>query len=53
MNKKLQDYVWSILPKEFREEVKETYEACIKMMDIRPSHFMNIPSLPDTNTEKK
>ena len=25
MNKKLQDYVWSILPKEFKEEVKKEY----------------------------
>ena len=25
MNKKLQDYVWSILPKEFKEEVNEIY----------------------------
>ena len=25
MNKKLQDYVWSILPKEFKEEMKKEY----------------------------
>ena len=37
MNKELQDLVWSILPKEFREEVRELYDGCIKMMDIRPS----------------
>ena len=29
MNKKLQDYVWSILPKEFKEEVKEIYSNAI------------------------
>ena len=28
MNKKLQDYVWSILPKEFKEEVKKEYKVC-------------------------
>lgn len=37
MNKKLQDLVWSVLPKAFKEEVKELYDGCIKMMDIRPS----------------
>lgn len=38
MDKTLQTTAWQCLPREFREEVKETYEACIKMMDIRPSH---------------
>lgn len=37
MTKALQDSVWSILPKEFQEEVKELYDSCIKMMDICPS----------------
>ena len=37
MDKKLQDLAWSILPKEFKEEVRELYDGCIKMMDIRPS----------------
>lgn len=37
MDKKLQDLAWSILPKEFKEEVKEIYDSGIKMMDIRPS----------------
>ena len=29
MNKKLQDYVWSILPKEFKEEVNGIYSNAI------------------------
>lgn len=37
MTKELQNYVWPILPKEFKEEVKEIYDSGIKMMDIRPS----------------
>lgn len=37
MTKELQDLTWSCLPKEFKEEVKELYDGCIKMMDIRPS----------------
>lgn len=37
MNTELQNKVWSVLPKEFKEEVKELYDGCIKMMDIRPS----------------
>ena len=26
MTKELQDYVWSLLPKEFKEEVKKIYQ---------------------------
>ncbi len=37
MNKEIQDLAWAILPKEFKEEVKEIYDSGIKMMDIRPS----------------
>lgn len=37
MTKELQDLAWSVLPKEFKEEVKEIYDSGIKMMDIRPS----------------
>ena len=37
MTKELQDLAWSVLPKEFKEEVKELYDSGIKMMDIRPS----------------
>ena len=29
MTKELQDHVWSILPKEFKEEVKEIYSNAI------------------------
>lgn len=37
MDKETQRIAWSCLPKEFKEEVKELYDGCIKMMDIRPS----------------
>lgn len=37
MDKTTQDLAWSVLPKEFKKEVKEIYDSGIKMMDIRPS----------------
>ena len=37
MDKTTQDLAWSVLPKGFKEEVKELYDSIIKMMDIRPS----------------
>ena len=34
MDKTLQDLVWSILPKEFKEEVKKIYETAVAKADI-------------------
>lgn len=42
MNKKLQDLVWSVLPKEFKEEVKNSYEhtdSCSREEDVLESIF--------------
>lgn len=42
MNKKLQDLAWSILPKEFKEEVKNYYEhtdSCSREEDVLESIF--------------
>lgn len=37
MTKELQDIAWSVLPKEFKDEVKVIYASIIKMMDMKPS----------------
>lgn len=38
MNKKLQDLAWSVLPKEFKEEVKKEYAKCVAIdMDDNPN----------------
>lgn len=38
MNKELQDLVWSILPKEFKEEVKKEYAKCVAIdIDDNPN----------------
>lgn len=35
MNKELQDLVWAVLPKEFKEEVRTIYAATMRMVDKR------------------